>query len=202
MIKIKPKKCKGTGVAGGHGCGKETIHRTHGLGMSCCYANWLLNSEKGREKLNRATIKVTKPRMDLEKAETEKKDRTKLSYLLTNVKNTCHEYVRTRDKGKNCISCNTLWNSDFQAGHFFKAELFSTLKFDEYNINGQCRGCNLFSDGNESGYRVGILNRFGKEILDYLDELAQLEKQKTHQWSREQLEFIRQEYKEKLKSLK
>lgn len=203
MIQSKPKACKGSGDAIGYGCGTKNTFRTLGLGRSeCkCYNNWLFNSQAGKARMSRAIIKATKPRVELEKAETEKKERTKLSYLLTNVKNVCHEYIRKRDEGKNCISCNGLWNSDFQAGHFYKAELFSTLKFNEININGQCRGCNLHKEGNESGYRVGFIRRHGAESLKELDDLADTERQNTHHWDRETLEQTRKYYQEKLKTL-
>jgi len=193
-METKPKPCKGTGLAQGHGCGKPTLHRVYGLGKMCCYSDWLLNSDNGRIKLQKATLKVTKPRLDLEKAKTERQDTKTLSNLLTNAKDACHAYIRQRDKGKPCISCGNAWHEDFQAGHFYKSELFSTLRFDDKNINGQCRRCNLFNEGNESGYRVGILNRFGKEHLDYLDERAQIEKQEQHKWDRDELKQIRLKY--------
>jgi len=203
MIEPKEKPCKGVGVTLGYGCGLKTKYRQYGLGKMCgCYSDWLLNSENGKIKLQKAIIKVTQPRIDLENAGKERVDRQKISYLLTNVKNICHEFIRERDKGLPCISCNGLWQSDFQAGHFYKAELFSTLKFDEKNISGQCVGCNIRKEGNESGYRVGIINRYGKEHLEYLDELAATEKQITHKWDREELENTRNYYKNKLKKIK
>lgn len=56
MIEIKPKPCNGTGLAKGYGCGHKTIHRIYGLGKMCgCYSNWLLNSEAGKLKLQKAT---------------------------------------------------------------------------------------------------------------------------------------------------
>ncbi|MBP9794113.1 MAG: recombination protein NinG [Flavobacterium sp.] len=202
MIPVKEKPCKGTGVAVGYGCGKKTLYREHGLGKMCCYADWLLNSEAGKIKLAKVTLKITQPRIDLQNAFNEKHHRTRLSNLLLNTKIAVHAYVRERDKGKACISCNGLWQSDFQAGHFFKAELYSTLRFDEKNISGQCVGCNIRKDGNESGYRVGIINRYGKSHLDYLDDLAQKENQQTHKWDRHELENIRTLYKQKLKEIK
>ena len=160
MIKPKEKPCKGSGKAIGYGCGKPQIKRIYGLGLTCkCYSTWLLESEEGRKKLSSVTLKVTKPRQDLEKAIEENKDRIKLQTLIVNVRNVCHEYIRERDKGLPCISCGTPYNTNFQAGHFYKAELFSNLRLDEFNIGGQCRICNLRDEGNESGYRTGIIQR-------------------------------------------
>jgi hypothetical protein len=132
----------------------------------------------------------------------EKAENKKLTYLLNNVKNLCHEYIRLRDKNLPCISCNNQWNIDFQAGHFYKAELYSNLKFDENNISGQCRNCNLRKDGNVSGYRAGIIQRYGEEHLKQLDDIAKEFKQSNYKWDREELETLRKHYKEKIKELK
>lgn len=196
------KKCKGTHKdTYGLGCGKINKYRKLGLGYSdCkCYSDFLLNTEAGISRLKKATLKVQKPRLELEKAELEHKTNKRLSYLLTNVKNACHNFIKKRDKGKPCISCGEPWHSDFQAGHFYKAELYSTLKFDETNIHGQCQGCNLFNDGNESGYRVGLIERYGKEYVDELDKKALLEKSSQHKWDRFNLNKVRDYFKEKLK---
>ena len=149
MIEVKAKKCKGTGKASGYGCGKPTKYRKYGLGKMCCYASWLYSSENGKIELNKALNKVTKPRKELEALKKETKNRKGLTTLLNSVKTICHQYIRQRDKGKPCISCGTQWSNTFQAGHFYKSELFSTIRFNEFNINGQCEQCNLRKEGNK-----------------------------------------------------
>jgi hypothetical protein len=201
--KIKPKKCKGTSKAIGYGCNEPQQERIFGLGKKCgCYKEWLLHTPQGQEYLKSVTLKITQPRIDLQNADLENKNRTKLAYLLTNTKNTCHEYIRERDKGKPCVSCDSAWQSSHQAGHFYKSELYSNLRFDEKNLSGQCQQCNLRKEGNESGYRAGIIQRYGFDHLRYLDEKAKAYKQNNFQWDREQLIEIRDYYKQKLKELK
>jgi len=209
MIPIKSKKCSGTGVAKGLGCGIPTLHRVYGLGKMCgCYPDFLLKTEPGKIIMQKAMLKASKPRLEVEKnksemqkAENFKKDRQKLSYLLVNVRTSCHEFIRKRDEFKPCVSCGVPYNTNFQAGHFFKAELFSNLKFNENNIHGQCKKCNLFDDGNESGYRVGLMQRYGPEFLSNLNQLAGDSKKNDYHWDREELEKLRVYYKNKLKSL-
>lgn len=205
------KRCKGQGKTKGFGCGIElqysernglkTYKQKYGLCMSC-YSDWLLNSEDGKKILSSTINKVSKPRLELETAKDEHKNQKSLSYLLQNTVNICHEYIRLRDKGKPCISCGQSWHSDFQAGHFYKAELYSSLKFDETNINGQCPKCNLYSDGNESGYRVGLIKRYSKGFLDLLDSKALLDKKEPFKWDRNKLKEIQKYYKQKIKELK
>lgn len=198
----KTQKCKGLTIAKGHGCGKPQKNRINGLGVDCkCYAKWLLGTPEGAAKLKRITISVSAPRVELEKAFQDRKDRTKLGTLLMNTKNACHKYIRERDRNKPCISCGIPFLEDFQAGHFYKAELFSNLKFDEKNISGQCRLCNLRKEGNESGYRSGIIQRYGLDHLNYLDEKAKAYKKNDYHWDRVELEEIRKYYQEKIKEL-
>lgn len=154
---------------------------------------------KALKKVRKINAEIERINLEIEKAIEKKKENKKLGYLLENTKNKCHEFIRLRDKGLPCISCNNPYNNDFQAGHFYKAELYSNLKFDENNINGQCRQCNLRKEGNESGYRVGIIKRFGAEHLIKLDELAESYKKEDFKWDREQLNEIRDYYKQKLK---
>lgn len=198
----KPKKCKGTGQATGYGCGKLTKHRKYGLGKMCCYADWLLTSDAGIAKLSKAQYQVQKPRLELEKAEKEKKERTGITTLIKSVVNVFHEYVRLRDKHKPCIACGTPWKDDFQASHFFKAELYSTLKFHEDNVHGGCVKCNIPLEGNLSPYAVNLPNRIGLERFEELNRLAALEKQTDFKWCREQLIETRKYYNQKLKELK
>jgi hypothetical protein len=203
-LKSIPKipKCKGLSIAVGHGCGTPQEKRIHGLGIDCkCYSKWLLGTPEGAEKLKRITLKVTSPRIELEQASTDRKDRAKLNTLLSNVKISCHEYIRLRDKGKPCVSCETPFLPNFQAGHFYKAELYSNLKFDEKNISGQCQKCNLRKEGNESGYRAGIIQRHGMDYLKYLDDKAKAYKKNDYHWDRIELEEIRKYYQAKLKEL-
>lgn len=200
---VKVQKCKGLTIAKGHGCGIPQAERIHGLGIKCkCYSKWLLNTPEGAAKLKRITIDVSAPRLGLEKAFQDRKNRNKLGTLLINVRSVCHEYIRLRDLGKPCISCGIPHLEDFQAGHFYKAELYSNLKFDEKNISGQCKKCNLRKEGNESGYRAGIMQRYGMEHLLHLDEKAKAYKQNHYEWDRAELEEIRKFYQEKLTQLK
>lgn len=191
MIQVKEKPCKGiTAETKGLGCGKlmPASYRVHGLGKMCgCYSDWLLNTEAGRIKLEKATLKATKPRKELEEARKEKKQRQRLPALLESTKQAVHKYIRARDKGKPCISCGTPWHSDFQAGHCYKAELYSTLKFDFDNIHGQCVKCNIRKEGNESAYHIHLPDRIGKQRYERLKKRAALDNQTSHKWEREKL---------------
>lgn len=110
-----------------------------------------------------------------------------------------HEYVRLRDKGKPCISCLTTWRPDFQAGHYFKAELFETLRYHPHNLNGQCVECNILQDGNNEPYGINLPLRIGLKAYNELLNLAQKDKHFSKVWNTENLQQLREAV-EKLKS--
>lgn len=77
-------------------------------------------------------------------------------------------FIRRRDCtpiGK-CISCGkpiTFETSD--AGHYINRKYMAT-RYDEKNVNAQCRHCNRFCEGQIQGYRRGLIEKYGeKETL-------------------------------------
>lgn len=201
MIKQKEKKCKGVGKAYGFkSCGKMTLYRKHGL-CDTCRRDWLMTDERGKIELEKATIKVIGPRKEFEIFKKERQERVKLTAILEGVKNACHKYIRARDKNKPCISCNAPYHTEHQAGHFYKAELFSTIKFNELNINGQCVRCNIKRAGNESEYRIRLPERIGEDRFKEINKLAELDHKISHKWDRQELIKIRSYYQKKTKEL-
>lgn len=201
FVLITEKKCKGQNKAKGHGCNifvpvslYNKSNRIYGLGLSCgCYGKWLTSTPEGKEKIQKATLKATKQRRDLKEAETQKKERKSLPYLIKNTVNAVHKNIKQRDKYKPCISCNTPWHKDFQAGHYYKAELYYTLKFDYDNIHGQCVKCNIRLEGNLNPYGINLPIRIGNDAFNELKEKAILDNQLNHKWDREALNDIKRQ---------
>src|SRR3954468_4490237 len=81
------------------------------------------------------------------------------SEWLDEVQKAVNAYVRERDKGLPCISCETPWEPAFQAGHFRSRGACPELRFDLDNIHGQCVRCNMHLSGNLLGYRQGLISR-------------------------------------------
>lgn len=92
-----------------------------------------------------------------------------LSQYEAEAKLSFQKYIRLRDAKLPCISCGVTNTELFDGGHYFKAELFSGLIFDERNCHKQCRKCNRFLSGNELQYRVGLINRYGTEFVEQLE---------------------------------
>ena len=111
-----------------------------------------------------------------------------------------NRYIRLRDKGKPCISCKEY--KKLEAGHFYSAGHYSSLKFNENNVHGQCRyPCNYWLSGNLNHYRINIVERIGVDGLKELDDLAAISKRKVFKWDRFSLIEIIEIYKQKVKKL-
>lgn len=201
-MKPKEKKCKGTGKAKGFGCGELSLYRTYGLCHSKCYPKWLYNTDEGREKIERATLKVTKDRKKQEVKKTrEQKEKLKtISNLIAEAKKPFQKYIRLRDQEKPCISCGTDYSDIWDGGHFYKAENYSGLIFDERNCRKQCRKCNNFLGGNENNYRLGLIKLEGIEYVKKLDEDAI--RLKKYKYSRDEILSIKKHYQEKVNQFK
>jgi hypothetical protein len=111
-----------------------------------------------------------------------------------------NEFIRLRDKGLNCISCDK--PKELQAGHFFPVKLYDGLRYDEWNVNGECAGCNCFNDAHLIFYTENLELKIGKENFLMLKYRADHYKKFGYKWSRSELEEKIIYYTEKVKQLK
>lgn len=113
-----------------------------------------------------------------------------------------HNMVRIRDHGKPCISCGVQWNDSFQAGHLYASANYISLRYDFFNIHGQCQGCNLMNNGNENEYHLRLPNRIGAVEYEKLKERAMDDKKQPKHWTKDELKEIRKEASKLIKQLK
>lgn len=109
------------------------------------------------------------------------------------------KWIRERDKDLPCISCGRTSTKQWDAGHMYKAELFTGLIFDERNANKQCSECNgVNMHGNVLEYHKGLIKRYGQKYVDELDAIA--DENRMKKFSRQELIDIANKYKYKLKN--
>jgi hypothetical protein len=155
--------------------------------QKCCY-----NYECIKQAVKDADLKTWKA-----KKTKLKKDLMTASDWLKIAQQTFNKFIRERDKGQLCISCEQK-PKKINAGHYFSAGGHSNLRFNEDNVHLQCEKCNQFLSGNLLYYQIAIRNKIGGERLLALHELAHI----TKKWTIEELQEINTAYKEKLKELK
>ncbi len=95
----------------------------------------------------------------------------------TNGKRKFQEYCRERDQGWPCISCGKWDVEQWDGGHFYKAELYSSLMYHEHNCNKQCSYCNDHLSGNLIEYGDNLEQKLGHKDYQELKRLASIDKQ-------------------------
>lgn len=123
------------------------------------------------------------------------------------------KYIRLRDSENGigrCISCHKpisvfyfldkiRFNPQAHAGHYYnRGSNYKALKFDEKNVNLQCCHCNTFNEGNKQGYRKGLVRKYGKKVLQYLE----IKKKNKCTLGYGELEIMLKHYQQKLKEEK
>jgi hypothetical protein len=124
-----------------------------------------------------------------------KADLTTTSDYLKLTQQVVNKYIRVRDEGLNCISCD-LPPKKKNAGHYYSQGGHSAVRFDEDNIHLQCEHCNTFLSGNLLNYQIGIEKRIGGERLMKLQAKAH----DVKKWTKEELKEIIEIYKKKIKN--
>ena len=112
-------------------------------------------------------------------------------------------YIRQRDYGLACISCEQAlsWGSEAtggvcDAGHYLSVGARVNLRFHEDNCHAQCKHCNNYLAGNSVNYRLGLLKRRGLECVEALEFDHTL-----NHYTKDELRQIEATYKAKLKAL-
>lgn len=117
------------------------------------------------------------------------------------VQKLANRYARLRDcngeGGAMCISCYGWFDFDeLDGGHFIPATS-QVVRYDERNINAQCRKCNRFLHSNARNYYKGMIRKYGIAVTEELEA----QEHRTKKWTLEELAVIEVYYKEKIASL-
>ena len=103
-------------------------------------------------------------------------------------------YIRKRDSKDGyftCISCGeTKETAQMNAGHFVPQKGSSALRFDEYNVNGECIACNGFNEFHLIPYRYNLIDKIGERRVMELESQFRLVKR----WSRTELNELIAKY--------
>ncbi len=167
MIEPKEKPCDGTGKAKGYGCRKMTKHRVYGLGKMCCYSDWLLNSENGKIKLEKARI-TGKKKFEKEKKKESREEKSLNQDWGKKLQTEINSIVRTIDKGLTCLARNQ--RGQIHAGHVFARGGNQTIKYNLHNIHRQSAQSNHHQN-DDGKLREGLVNEYGQEYMDFISSL-------------------------------
>lgn len=147
-----------------------------------CVKVWVTSEKEKQWKKKKATLKVELMT---------KKDYEKILQQLVN------KYVRMRDKGQPCISCQKPIKGKCDAGHLYAVGNYPSVRFNLKNINAQCINCNQYNGGAINDYRINFVKKYSQQDLDELDQLAHQQRQFTVQ----EIKDLITEFKEKTKNI-
>jgi len=177
MKPVKPKKCREC---------SEMFEPKHRLQVVCCLDCAIKYGKKLKEK-----------KWKKEKAEIKERLKTHSEHLqeLQVIFNT---YIRLRDTGSRCISCDVKLTGKFDAGHYYSVGAYPNLRFNENNVHGQCVHCNQHKHGNLIEYGIRLPERIGGEAYNDL----MLSRQHSLKLSIPEIQVLKIKYKERIKMLK
>ena len=139
------------------------------------YCNIDCASKYGREKgLKQTQKEYNKQTQKLKKAA---KDND-ISWHLKEAQYWFNRFIRLRDAGKPCISCDKPDSGSHQrhASHYRSVGACSSMRFDESNVHASCSVCNNHLSGNIGEYTPRLIIKIGKEEYERIKTAPKLKK--------------------------
>lgn len=154
-MKPRPRKCK----IGAAGC--DGTYTPFNSLQKCC-SNPFCALEVGRAAINKKAR--VKQRADKERLKSK-------SDWMREAQSAVNAYIRARDKGKPCISCDKPDDGSHQrhASHYRSVGACSSLRFNTWNIWASCAQCNSIKSGNLIEYRIRLVPKLGAERVEWLE---------------------------------
>lgn len=149
----------------------------------CCPAHGAIYAPelRAKEKI-KAEAKRIKAQKETEKEGRERRQKMRESFKTKSqwdkeAQSAFNRYIRTRDEGKECVSCgsplmgksNYLTGSAIDASHYRSRGAASHLKFNVFNVHSACTRCNRQLSGNAVEYRIRLIERIGLERVERLE---------------------------------
>lgn len=166
--KPRPKKCKAPS------CGLK-FQPERQMQETCCIkcAIELATFKREKKALKDAADVKRKERAakrDAAKKKAEFYDNDR-SHQLKLTQSAFNAWIRFRDSGKPCVSCDKSDSGTHQrhASHFRSVGACAELRFSSLNVHTSCSVCNNHLSGNIAGYRPRLIDKIGIELVEWLE---------------------------------
>lgn len=189
MIKTKEKECKGRGLARGSGCGISGFHNSIHKGLcSYCWPKWLLNTEEGKEYLQKTQLKASKIVQVERRKETARKKTELLSvdaYRAKKLQPVVNNIIRLIDHGQPCIASGVTYGK-FSAGHFTSVGSNRLIALNLHNIHIQAYHSNGPQGGQPIEYLQGLRKVYSNDYAEFVMSLRGYKRQ--HKFTKAEFE--------------
>lgn len=108
-----------------------------------------------------------------------------------------NQYIRLRDTGQPCISCQRHHQGQIHAGHYRTVGSAPHLRFEPANCHAQCAPCNNHLSGNLIEYRKNLINKIGIEMVEAIES-----DQTTRKYSIDDIIEMKAHYRQLCRELK
>lgn len=161
---MKPKICKGTGDAKDWGCGEPVLERRHGLGVRCCFKQWLF-SEAGKKELQKSILTGIR-RSEVKRRKCVVKMKNNLTNWRVKTETKMQLIARLIDKGLPCAARGSA-NCQMHGGHVLSKGGNKSASLNAHNIHRQSAQSNKwFND--DALFRYGIGREYGLDYLNFV----------------------------------
>jgi hypothetical protein len=141
--------------------------------------------------------KKSKVKKEWAKEKKQRKDKLKTNSEYRNeLQVVFNKWIRLRDNGLNCISCNKPAKKE-NAGHYRSVGGNPELRFEPLNNNLQCEYCNTYLHGNLIDYRINLIKKIGIKSVEWLEGFHE-----PKHYTIVEIKEMKQLYKSKIKKLK
>lgn len=133
----------------------------------CSYGclNDYMRSDRGQKAVQKEIKKETEQRKAKLKTRSE---------WLREAQTAFNAFVRIRDQHKPCISCGSFSSQKVggtrDCGHYLSRGAHPELRFRLDNVASQCVRCNRYLSGNVANFRIGLIERWGRERVERLEQ--------------------------------
>ena len=104
-----------------------------------------------------------------------------------------NKYVRLRDAGEGCISCDkpSSWAGQWHASHYHSRGHSAQLRFNLWNIHKGCSVCNSHLSGNIGQYTPRLIEKIGQTKVDWMEANKSQPKSYDVEWIKRAIKVTR-----------
>ncbi|MDH0335169.1 recombination protein NinG [Metapseudomonas otitidis] len=186
----KPKKCRNC---------RESFIPVRALQVVCSPTCALEYQSK-----KKAQARKSLEAMERKELKVRKKALKKRGDYMREAQQAFNAFIRARDEGQPCISCDSTTNDDglitgsrWDAGHYRSVGACHELRFEPLNCHAQCVRCNRNLSGNTVEYRIRLVQRIGLDKVEWLEGPHE-----PRRWTIPELEQIKAHYRALVRQMK
>jgi hypothetical protein len=149
-------------------CGKKFTPVSGAIGQKVC--TWQCGLAIAGQPENQKKARVAIEQRERREVRAQKRKVKSRAEYMQEAQDAFNAWIRERDSGQPCISCDTTADVQYCAGHYRTVGACPELRFEPLNVHRQCnRNCNMGRSGNIVEYRIRLVKKIGAEAVAWLE---------------------------------